>query len=114
MKFLAAFCFLVTSMVVISCSKKNSPSKSAVKATSYTTSVNSIMQAKCTPCHIPAAGGKKLALDNFTAVKTNIDDILRRVQLAPTEKGFMPLKHEALPEAEIALLKKWKDEGAAE
>ena len=112
MKFLAVFCFLVTSMIVISCSRKNSPGKN--KPTSYATSVNTIMQAKCTPCHIPAAGGKKLALDTYTAVKTNIDDIIRRVQLAPTEKGFMPMKHDALPEAEIALLKKWKEEGAAE
>ncbi|MES2892887.1 MAG: cytochrome c [Bacteroidota bacterium] len=113
MKFLAVFCFLVTSIIVISCARKSSPSATVAK-TSYATSVNSIMQAKCTPCHIPAAGGKKLALDTYTAVKTNIDDIIRRVQLAPTEKGYMPMKHDPLPEAEIALLKKWQAEGAAE
>lgn len=113
MKFLAAFCILFTTIVVISCSKKSSPA-AAVPKTSYATNVQSIVQAKCTPCHIPAAGGKKLALDNYTAVKTNIDSIIRRIELAPHEKGYMPMKKDPLPAAEIAVFKKWKEDGAAE
>ena len=109
---------LLISFIVISCSQKNIAAKNAkndkTPALSYTTNVLSIMQTKCTPCHIPSAGGKKKALDNYTIVKENLDDIIRRVELAPHERGFMPAKKPALPAEEIALLKKWRDEGSAE
>ncbi len=115
MKSTAAVCILFLTFIAISCAKKNSPSKSvAAKPTTYAMDVKSIVQSKCTPCHIPADGGKKTAFDSYVAVRNNLDSIIRRIQLAPHEKGFMPAKKEALPAAEIAVFKKWQADGAAE
>ena len=114
MKFTLAFLTILTAMIVISCAKKTTASKSATTVSTYAANVKSIVDSKCAPCHIPAQGGNKLALDTYTAVKTNLDDIIRRIELAPTERGFMPFKHPPLPAEEIAVFKKWKEEGAAE
>lgn len=108
--FVVVFILLIT-IVVVSCSKKNHPGKTAV---TYSSNVKEIIQAKCTPCHVPAVNGKKKPLDNYIAVKDNIDDIIRRIQLASTEKGYMPFKKDPLPAAEIEAFKKWKDTGMGE
>jgi uncharacterized membrane protein len=107
-------------LIAVSCTKKASPAKTAedmpakAPAVTYMASVKTLVQAKCTPCHIPANGGRKLALDTYDAVSKNIDDMLTRVQLSPTERGFMPFKNPALSAEEIAILKKWKEDGAKE
>jgi len=88
--------------------------KSSQKATSkkneisYTQNIAPIMERSCTPCHFPEQGKKKM-LNTYDAVKENINDILRRVQLADTDKEFMPFKSKkpALSKEEIELLKGW-------
>ena len=40
--------------------------------------------------------------------------MLVRIQRNPGERGFMPFKHEKLPEVEIAVFKKWVDDGLLE
>jgi len=81
---------------------------------SYNTTISPIMTQKCTPCHYPERGKKKL-LDTYVATKNNIEDILVRVQLPENHEDFMPykLKREPLTETEIELMKKWMSTGMA-
>lgn len=95
-----------------------SGSKKAAKATpklSFENSVNSTIVGYCSPCHIPEKGGKKKAYDNYANVKEDIDEIIRRIELSPTEKGFMPFKKtEKMSDSTISVFKKWKEEGLLE
>lgn len=114
MKQLIAIGVVLSTVVVFSCTKKAAPGKTeAAKAptVTYAGNVKALVQSKCTPCHIPADGGRKASLDNYDAVKNAIADIILRVELAPTERGFMPFKRPALSTEEINLLKAWKDGG---
>ena len=88
----------------------------AKKATSaktvfYDTDVKNLVETKCTPCHVPSKGGKKAALDTYDDASKYIDDIIRRIELNPGEKGFMPFKHPNLSAEEISIFKTWKAEG---
>jgi mono/diheme cytochrome c family protein len=83
-------------------------------AVSYAVNVKSIVATHCSPCHIPAQGGNKKALDTYDALKANIDDAIRRISLNPTDMGFMPFKHEKLSDSTIAIFKQWRDAGTPE
>ena len=104
-------------IVFASChSKKKAmkePAANAPTATSmsYAVNVKSIVATNCSPCHIPAQGGNKKALDTYDALKANIDDVIRRISLNPTDMGFMPFKHEKLSDSTIAVFKQWRDAG---
>lgn len=80
----------------------------------YETSLVSIINEKCTPCHIPEKGGKVKPLNTYEAVRADIDDIIRRISLNPGEKGFMPFKHDKLSDSTIAVFKQWKEDGLRE
>ncbi len=85
-----------------------------VKST-YEGTLSNVIANNCTPCHIPAKGGRKKAYDNFANVKTDIDEMIRRIELNPTDKGFMPFKATAkLPDSTINAFKKWRDDGLLE
>lgn len=117
MKQLCIIAVLMGSAISFSCTKKASPAKTAapeVPAVTYTNNVKALIQAKCTPCHIPAEGGRKAPLDTYAATQKSIDGILTRVQLAPTERGYMPFKKQPLTAEEITLLKNWKAAGSPE
>jgi hypothetical protein len=90
-----------------SSSKKLKASKASV---SYMNNVQNIIVTKCSPCHFPPKGNKK-PFDSYTAVKTNIDDIIARVQRNPGDKGFMPAMHPKLPDSTINVLIAWKNNG---
>ena len=105
-------------LIAVSCSRKSVPQGSTATttsktATSYTTAISSVIQAKCSPCHIPSAGGNKEALDTYDGVKNHIDDIIRRIELSPGERGFMPMRGQKLSDDEINAFKKWKEDGLA-
>ncbi len=94
----------------------NSSSKKAAaeaKKVSYANHVKPIIQASCSPCHIPPQGRAK-ALHTFETAKAEADDIIERIKRNPGEKGFMPAKHDKLPEATIAVFEQWKATGLAE
>ena len=86
----------------------------APSAVSYAVSVKSIVASNCSPCHIPSQGGNKKALDTYDALKTNINDVIRRIELNPTDMGFMPFKHPKLSDSTIAVFKQWRDAGTPE
>jgi mono/diheme cytochrome c family protein len=115
-------CFVIAGMMVLAtllynCSGSKKATASAPPppvASNYETNVKTVIEANCSPCHIPAKGGNKKAYDNFANVKTDIDDIIRRIELNPTDRGFMPFKHPKLSDSTIAVFKKWKTDGTLE
>lgn len=81
----------------------------------YETNLQAVIMEKCTPCHIPSKGGNKKAYDTYASVKTDIDEIIRRIELNPTDKGFMPFKKTAkLSDSTINLFKQWRADGVIE
>ena len=96
----------------IACSKKASPAR--VKLTTYTVDIAPLLQAKCAPCHMPSKNGRKADFENYESAKRHATQMLDRVLMDPGQRGFMPFKNEKLPETEIALIKKWIDQGLLE
>jgi hypothetical protein len=80
-------------------------------ASVYTGGVETLIIANCSPCHIPSKGGNKKALDSYDAVKANIDDIIKRISLNPSDRGFMPFRKAKLSDSTINAFKQWKDDG---
>lgn len=81
----------------------------------YKTDMVSLVAANCSPCHIPANGGKKKPYDNYANVKADIDEMIHRIELNPTDRGFMPFRKSAkLSDSTIAAFKKWKTDGMLE
>jgi uncharacterized membrane protein len=106
---------LAAMLLVAACSKKATTTTATKEATiTYTLNIKPLMETKCAPCHLPAKGGRKEPFDTYEATKSHVNVILKRISLAPTESGFMPMKNEALSAEEIALIKKWKEEGLAQ
>lgn len=87
---------------------------SATPKLSYENSIQTLIAGSCSPCHIPSRGGNKKAYDNYSNVKTDIDEIIRRIGLEPHERGYMPFKRPKLSDSTIAVFKQWKNEGLAE
>ena len=103
-----------TSILIFSnCSGSKKVATVAPKST-YETNIQTLVMNNCTPCHIPAKGGNKKAYDNFANVKSDIDEIIRRVELNPGDKGFMPFKHPKLSDSTIMVFKQWKADGMLE
>ena len=80
----------------------------------YETNIKTLIEANCTPCHIPSKNGNKKPLDSYAAVQEKIDDMIRRIELNPADKGFMPFKHAKLSDSTIAIFRQWKTDGMLE
>lgn len=113
MKFLQATTLSIVAMLLLSyCSSSRNAAKSITPAPiTYETNIQQLVTAHCGPCHIPASGGKKLALDSYDGVSKNIDDIVSRIEKNPGDRGFMPFKHEKLSDSTINVFKQWKTDG---
>lgn len=109
---LSSIC-LSFALIIFSCSRQSAATlaskKQAAHLAMYETSVKPLIATKCAPCHFPAEGGKKRPLNNYDTVKVLVSDIVRRIELNPGEKGFMPFKKSKLSAEEIAVFKKWAD-----
>ena len=103
-----------TSVLLTYCSSSKKAARMKVPKLTYTTDLSVVIMNNCVPCHVPAKGGNKKPYDNFANVKTDIDEMLRRIQLNPTDRGFMPFKKTRLSDSTIAVFKKWKDDGMLE
>ncbi|RXK59924.1 hypothetical protein ESA94_12810 [Lacibacter luteus] len=104
-------------LIIFSCSRKSAATSSVSKKVSasaamYESSVKPLIALRCSPCHMPAEGGKKKPLDSYDSVKVLAADMLHRVELNPGERGFMPFKKPKLTSEEIAVFKKWAEEAA--
>jgi hypothetical protein len=100
MKKILLFSLVLVSLVLMNCnsSKKTTamPKVKAEPVVSWNNDVLPILKGRCTPCHFPETGKKKL-LDTYDAAKTSIDDILLRIQLPVTDDKFMPFKSKKPP-----------------
>jgi len=102
-----ALVFCATGLMFCTSSKK----AALKKTTTYTANIQPLMETKCAPCHFPEKGGKKMPLTSYAAVADNIDDIIRRIEMHPDQKGFMPRKRERLSDSTIQMVKEWKAGG---
>jgi hypothetical protein len=117
MKKLLTFSLLALTALTLSychSSKKAAGSTTEAKKTAlYVGNVEAVMTTSCTPCHFPPGGNKK-PLNTYAAVRDNIDDIIRRIELNPIDRGFMPFKHSKLSQDTINIFKQWKADGMVE
>ena len=118
-----ALSMYIIAVFMAACSPKVAPSTDAksgkdkkMPTVSYAADIVPIMSRSCSPCHYPAQGGKKEALDSYAAASKHAQDIIARVTLPQTDAKFMPynLKKPALTAEEVALLKAWVDGGMKE
>ncbi len=110
---------VITTLLFAYChSAKKATSSTTTTSTAgkmtYTANVQSIVMMHCAPCHIPAQGGNKKALDTYAGVRDNIDDIIHRIQMDSTERGFMPFRHPKLSDSTVAIFTQWKTDGFPE
>lgn len=95
-------------------SAKKAAKQAAAAKTTYASTVAPVISAACAPCHIAGQGNKK-PYDNYANVKSDIDEMIRRVELNPGDRGFMPFRRSYKLGADtIAILKKFKEDGALE
>ncbi|MEO6583779.1 MAG: cytochrome c [Ferruginibacter sp.] len=106
-------CSFVAFLTQCKSSSKVAATPPAAKMIYFDADVMPLVSANCSPCHIPAKGGNKEALDSYDAVKTEIGEIINRISLNPGEKGFMPFKHPKLSDSTIMVFVKWRDGGMA-
>ena len=117
MKKYFAFVAIATTAILIfsNCGSSKKATAAAAPKSTYETNMQAVIIANCSPCHIPAKGGNKKAYDNYANVKTDIDEIIRRIEMNPGERGFMPFKKQAkLSDSTIAIFKQWKTDGMLE
>ena len=113
-KYFALAAIVAAIFLFANCSSSKKTMVMATPKLNYETNLQTIVVANCSPCHIPAKGGNKKPYDNFANVKTDIDEIMRRIELAPGERGFMPFKHDKLSDSTIAVFKQWRADGLLE
>jgi cytochrome c553 len=85
-----------------------------VMATTFAANIQPLVLAKCAPCHTPSKAGNKADLENYISAKAYAADMVKRVEMNPTDRGFMPFRHDKLADEDIALLKKWVSDGTLE
>lgn len=114
-KMIASTLVLSAGAMLTYCSSAKKTATSAVARVNYQANIMSLVQTHCAPCHFPDKGGRKKPLDTYAAVSTQIDEVLRRIQMSPGQRGFMPdRKPDKLQEADINAFVQWKTEGLAE
>lgn len=114
-KFFVLITIVAAVFVFTNCNPSKKVTATVVPKSTYETNLQTVIMANCVPCHIPAKGGNKKPYDNFANVKTDIDEIIRRIELNPTDKGFMPFRKVAkLSDSTIAVFKQWRDDGLLE
>jgi hypothetical protein len=106
-------------MIVITffaaCSEKSTATKTPkVIPVTYVADITPLLQAKCSPCHLPSKGGRKANFENLEGAKKYSADMIARIQLNPTDRGFMPFKNSKLSPEEIVVFKKWVEQGMLE
>lgn len=105
----------VAVLVFANCNPAKKTAATVVPKSTYAADLSVVIMNNCVPCHIPAKGGRKKAFDSYASVKTDIDEMIKRIELNPTDKGFMPFKKtEKLNDSTIAVFKKWRDDGLLE
>jgi hypothetical protein len=114
MKKLALLFVTAFTVFVLSNCESAKKTTATVPKLTYEANLQPVITTYCTPCHIPSRGGNKKPYDNYANVKTDIDEIIRRIELNPADKGFMPFKKPKLNDSTINVFKQWRADGALE
>jgi hypothetical protein len=111
-KLFALAAFILVVIVFSNChgSKKSTTSVPAVAKVTYDGGFQSVVAAKCSPCHFPPRGNKK-PFDSYEAVRSNIDSMIARISLNPGQRGFMPFRGQKLSDSVINVFKQWRKDG---
>lgn len=112
-KMITLSAIIVAVLIFSNCSSSKKVTTTTPKLT-YESGIQTLVMANCSPCHIPAKGGNKKPFDNFASVRTDIDEMIRRIELNPGERGFMPFKKAKLSDSTIAVFKQWRTDGLLE
>jgi hypothetical protein len=113
MKRLSTIAVVITCVTVFAyCSGSKKIAEVKAPLVSYQASIQNLVVEKCSPCHIEGKGNK-LPLDNYDAMKNNIDNIISRIEMNPGDRGYMPFKRPKMSDSSIAIFKTWKTDGFA-
>ena len=113
-KYFIVIAAFIIAIVFFNCSgSKKAVASNPVPKSTYESNLATVVMANCSPCHIAGKGNKK-PYDNYVNVKSDIDEIIRRIELNPTDKGFMPFKHGKLSDSTITVFKQWRTDGLLE
>jgi hypothetical protein len=106
---------LIAGALVFSyCSSTKKAAAVPIPKISYQANIAPLLEANCAPCHFPNKGGNKKALDSYATTVAQYDDLLRRISLNPTDRGFMPNRKPKLSDSTINVIKQWKLDGMLE
>ena len=83
----------------------------APEAITFSNQIQSLFQSKCAGCH---TSGPQTIYTDYTNASQNISLILTRIQLNPSDAGFMPRGGNSLSNEEIELIKQWQANGLPE
>lgn len=115
MKKISVLLGLILSVFILANCNPAKKAQAAVPKTTYEANLAPVIMSNCSPCHIPSKGGNKKAYDNYENVKTDIDEMIRRIELQPSEKGFMPFrKKERLSDSVINVFRQFRMDGVLE
>jgi hypothetical protein len=105
---------LLSSAVLVLSNCGTAKKTMAVPKMTYESNLQPVIVANCSPCHIPAKGGNKKPYDNYANVKTDIDEMIKRIESHPGDRGFMPFKRNRLSDSTINVFKQWRADGTLE
>ncbi|MBK5272763.1 MAG: cytochrome c [Bacteroidia bacterium] len=105
---------IVTSGLLLSQCHSSKKAMAVVPKLTFTNDLQAVIVANCSPCHIPPKNGNKKPYDNYANVVKDIDEMIHRIQLNPTDKGFMPFRGKKLSDSTIAVFQQWKSDGLLE
>jgi cytochrome c553 len=111
-KYFTVAAIIIAVVLLSNChSAKKASTETAAPTITYEANMQSLVSTTCSPCHFPAKGGNKKPFDSYEALSANIDSMIGRIELNPTDKGFMPFKRPKLSDSTIAVFKQWRDSG---
>jgi hypothetical protein len=101
----------------LACTKKDISSliepESDSKFVTFNKNIKPLFTTKCGPCHVEN-GDRANKYNDYNTAKTLITGIIGRVIKPKTDPLFMPKNSEKLNNLEMALLRKWIDDGLLE
>lgn len=111
MKFKNLIFASIASLFLIHCSSNSDDDLSVPDTITYESNIKSIMSNNCNSCHgDPTTNGAPMSLTTYNQVKSNINNIINRINNASSpmpQSGLMPIETRNL-------IQQWQDDGLLE